>query len=231
MFTSFHQNWLRGFDLAPPPMEAKINCRACVMVNPPQNETLRDSGPFDANVKCCAYTPFVPNFALGKILLESDVDVFAALRGRVRVTPLGLIPLGNESTSPSQAHESEACGFLNAASGLCNIWESRPAVCASYHCVSVRARAGLDYWKKIEELGNQIEWTLAHEALWRMGFTIAETDQMATSDSWFEWAGREAELYERSFDLAQEISGHELRKALGGEGEALLLEIRALARG
>lgn len=244
MFTPFYQQWLKEFDLISP-RETKINCASCTMVNPPQNETLRDPGPFDAKLKCCTYIPFVPNFSLGRILNSNRLDLRSVVGTSALFSPLGLAPKTapkvSENFSSVEVNafgrdQSKRCPFLSAETSMCRIWESRPSVCASYHCVSSRGAQGLEYWKTAEELGNLIEWTLSHEALWSLGFSIEETDLMARalestdehqmSESWFEWRGREMELYQRAFEISSQVSASALRDSLGEDGESLILALQ-----
>lgn len=248
MFTSFYQRWIEDFDLVSL-RETKINCAHCTMVVPPQNETLRDQGPFDPKLKCCTYSPFLPNFTVGALLSRKSLDPFARLGTRSLITPLGFVPKQSVDSDEFGKDLKSACGFLNLEAGTCAIWSMRPSVCASYHCVSSAGARGLAYWQKIEELGNLIEWTLAHESLWQLGFTQDETDEMVKAStfeiedvseneqsaliraSWQEWSGRERELFARAYELAKGVSSESLRHSLGERGESLVSEIRDLQLG
>lgn len=197
------------------------------MVHPPQHETPRDAGPFKAHLKCCTYSPFVPNFSLGKL---------KSLRG-ANLTPLGLFPsrAQDEARVGFGTDEKQKCDFLSANGASCTIWDSRPSVCASYFCLSSRGDDGQKFWQKAETLGNMMEWTLAHEILWQMGFTPAETEEMALAGqsrdqdrierSWFEWGDRKAELFARAYEISQGMSAESVRLLLGSEGESLIAEL------
>lgn len=241
MFTPFFEKWWKAFELSPL-RETKANCASCTMVHPPQNETLRDPGPFDSNLKCCTYFPFLPNFSAGKIAGRGDVGstklVLAAERGFQ--SPLGIF--SRDEMAPSRkgfgTDPSLRCPFLTDSEKSCSIWSERPSVCASYFCVSSKGAAGLQFWSRSEELGNQIEWTVAHEALWSVGYTADETAEMLAAveardadrvaQSWLEWRGREAELYAKCLEFSESLTAERLRESLGPEGEMLIRELQRL---
>ena len=139
VFTPFYQRWWKELDLAPIG-ETKATCRACTMVKPPQNETLRDPGPFDSKLKCCTYFPFVPNFSLGKI--NHEQSALAAVRrasARGFVSPLGLFPHEEQKRArPGFGTDlSQRCPFLNESKNSCSIWTSRWGPRASSECPAV----------------------------------------------------------------------------------------------
>lgn len=186
------------------PRETRATCSTCVMARADWPRDARDPGPFDPALKCCTYEPFLPNFSIGRLLIaageDRDRDQSAILRALDRafergvVTPLGLLP--RESRVDGGAGRragfgrdpGRRCAFLSEAA-TCLIWRDRPSVCRSYFCVSDRGEAGQTQWREAERIGNEAEWTLAHELLWEMGFTQDETSTFA------EWRGREREFF------------------------------------
>lgn len=242
MFTPFYQKWWKDLGLVPL-VETKANCSSCTMVKPPQNETLRDPGPFDVKLKCCTYFPFVPNFSLGSIAAREGgrtdaASVFKSAFARGLLSPLGLFPREQQRRGRVGfgIDVNQRCPFLSDAEKSCRIWSSRPSVCASYFCVSSQGSSGLQFWSKAEELGNEIEWTVAHEALWACGFTSDETAEMLlavqsgdedrVARSWLEWRGRELELFEKCLSKSAELTVKDLRESLGESGEALIRELQ-----
>ncbi len=176
---------------------------------------------FSVDLKCCTYFPFVPNFSIGALIENGEaqqLEFLAIARRQGRTSPLGLFP-SREFEQMKHALGVEAfgrkrellCPFFNSESKSCSIWTYRPAVCASYFCQSSRANS----WKNIEAYGNLFEWTLAHEVLWRAGFTTDETDQMKQRASWFEYADQEDTLYRKSYHLACEVSSGEILELMG----------------
>ena len=178
------------------PRETRATCSSCLMASAEWPREARDVGPFESSLKCCTYEPFLPNFSVGRIL-GSGSATLEALIADGRLTPLGLIPQNSNSNSGPNLDSnsnfgrdaSKRCAFLQE--GRCSIWRDRPSVCRSYFCVSDSGSAGQAQWREAERLGNEAEWTLAHELLWEIGFTPAEV----SSGTFAEWRGREKELF------------------------------------
>lgn len=167
----------------------------------------RDAGPFKANLKCCTYEPFLPNFSIGRILKqETNLKRLEEAIRKGRLTPLGLLP-GTSESQDFGRDDVIRCSFLSggepaeAASGTavqCSIWQERPSVCRSYFCVSDRGADGQRRWKDAEEQGNRLEWTLAHEVAWDLGFTQTEIER----SDWAEWSTRKFEFFEKCAERA-----------------------------
>ncbi|MEK7358081.1 MAG: hypothetical protein AAB250_16665 [Bdellovibrionota bacterium] len=126
------------------------------------------------------------------------------------------------------------CPFYD--NGGCAIWDHRSAVCANYVCISKAGEEGLAFWAESEELGNRLEWALAHWALWQLGFTTEETDAMsefaangdreAAAKSFGEWTGREAELFAKCREVADGLEAGELMEVLGDDEELLMVSLQ-----
>lgn len=169
----------------------------------------RDEGPFDGQLKCCTYLPFLPNFTLGRLLKEGLYEVaLAEAAKRGELTPLGLLPRAKLADVENFGRDPSArCPFLvrdllRTEKTACQIWRNRPSVCRSYFCISNEGHMGQAKWKEAEEMGNELEWTLANQILWEMGFT----DDDISSKSWMEWGGREGEFYLKCADLSETLS-------------------------
>jgi len=184
----------------------------------------RDPGPFKSNLKCCTYQPYLPNFVVGELLKTGSprlVEMFDFWLGSGALQPQGLI-LGGEITSEELAEgfgtsEELLCPFLDRKSSRCTIWAARPGVCSSYQCVSQKGSRGQEFWSEIEGFLNLFEWTLAHEVLWRMGWTeddLERAEEIAgcyNDESVFlDHAGREREFYLQARDMALGISSDEM---------------------
>lgn len=216
---SFFRPWFEPL-LGDLPDETRATCNACVMVNPPAGPK-RDPGPFKADLKCCTYDPFVPNFALGALIELVNQNPSHPARAAVveilkSAEPVGYLPEQpeeNEETGEIKgfgSDESRACRFLDRKMGICTIWSHRSSVCWSYTCVSDRGLKGLEEWQELEEKGNRLEWVLAHEVLFRMGFTNDELD----SGGFHEWKGRESEFFLQCYQVAKSVGPHDIADAL-----------------
>jgi Fe-S-cluster containining protein len=182
------------------------------MARPNWPRDARDLGPFHANLKCCTFEPFLPNFTLGRMLSEGtligthDARLADAIR-KGCLTPLGLLPASDPSSFGTSEGTSEKpdfgrnlsarCSFLGERA-QCTIWMHRPSVCRSYFCVSDLGPAGQAQWKAAEEKGNELEWRLANEVAWDLGFTQDEIE----NGEWAEWRGREFEFFKKCSERA-----------------------------
>lgn len=179
---------------------------------------------FAPDLKCCTHFPYVPNFTLGALLQEkrASPQLNRALN-EGHATPLGLF------SSPNYERQKDrlgvegfgralelACPFLER--GQCAIWEKRPGVCTSYFCQSQTP----DFWKENERRVSLFEWTMAHEILWRMGFTADETRHMeelradgCIEKTWYEHRNDPLTLYRRTYELARAVTPGEIRHLMG----------------
>ncbi len=244
--TPFYARWFGTFFPDTAPEEPLSTCSNCSMVGCTSKES-KDPGPFDPNLKCCTYFPFLPNFSIATLVHDRNAAGMKLLESAPVdgvLTPLGLFPDGNRRFRQSESDDfgrdpKLKCPFLSA--GRCQIWNQRPSVCVSYHCLSTQKDIGFQYWWTHEQLGNQLEWILAHEILWRIGFTEEETGAMieAAQDGqdendidacWFEWKGRKAELFDKIREVALTITPEELRSLAGDEGLMLSNDLKELRK-
>jgi Fe-S-cluster containining protein len=216
----FYGRWLAPE--GPYPSEPQATCHECAMVRQPEASAYRES------LKCCTYFPFIPNFSIGAQLSAStaQTQILEQAFAQGVITPLGLFPsqeylhLKEELGPKAFGRNADLlCPFFN---GQCAIWEYRPGVCRSFYCLS---RNG-EYWKQTEARLNLFEWTMAHEVLWKMGFTADETRQMSDgrysspASTWFEYKNRVFELFERCFVIAQTIKKEEILHLMGSNSGA-----------
>ncbi|HVK60576.1 MAG TPA: hypothetical protein VM432_03450 [Bdellovibrionales bacterium] len=239
--TSFYARWFGPF-FPEAPKEPLATCSNCAMVGC-RSEKSRDPGPFSPDLKCCTYFPYLPNFSIAELLAKKSSTALSLLKSAPQdgvLVPLGLFPIGDRRFRQAESDDFGrdprlACPFLSE--GSCQIWEQRPTVCASYHCFSVQAEKGLEYWWTNEQLGNQLEWVLAHEILWRIGFTDDDTNAMIEAaqdgegieETWGEWRNRKAELFAKMREVALTITPDEIADLAGQEGAEMkerLFELR-----
>ncbi len=205
---SFYSQWIRTESLvAGLPDEARaFDCGSCFMLKP--RGLTRDLGPFQAHLKCCTYSPFLPSFSLGSLLETANGDLEAEKRLSdffevSKLTPWGAVPRRKQGTSICETgrHSRDACVFLSGdGCAQCTIRSHRPAVCASYVCRSNQGAQGLQAWRDFEEKLSSWETTLATLVALEAGFTLDDRD--------YEFATLEAakQFYRRAYKLAREIS-------------------------
>lgn len=175
-------NWLTR---AIPTGEATpaFDCGNCFMTKP--RGLTRDLGPFEAELKCCTYHPFLPNFTLGALMVEVDegrllAETLDLYLKDSRLTVLGAFSL-RSSTSVCETGKnfSDKCPFLK--SGRCSIHGFRPSTCSTYVCRSNTGEAGLKAWRTFERQLAKFEWSLANDVAFEIGYTKDELDATYSS--------------------------------------------------
>lgn len=191
MFAEFHRHfyrhwlaserapaWVKVVIPEPETTDESFNCGRCFMIRP--KGLTRDLGPFDAELKCCTFHPFLPNFTVGALSLEVDEgrlspESFNQFLNESRLTVIGAFSLkAATSICETGKKPSDRCPFL--ANGRCSIHAFRPSTCSSYVCRSKNGEAGIRSWRIFEERLAKFEWSMAHEAAYEIGFTKRELD-------------------------------------------------------
>jgi Fe-S-cluster containining protein len=124
---------------------------------------------WDERVKCCTYLPNLPNFLVGRVLLDEDPQaaegretVITRIKQGFAVTPWGL-----EQTHHFKLMYRQSGGFFGRAAsfrcphllarGGCGIYKNRPGVCGTYYCKHTRGSIGQHFWKMLNHWYAQIE--------------------------------------------------------------------------
>ena len=165
-----------------PPAETRATCHDCAMVLPQDEPRDLQRISFDPRVRCCSYRPQLPNFAVGEILANSSSSsAFATASIRKRIAEGDASPLGLRVDAAYQLiykHASAAsfgraqhlrCPHLEE-SGLCGIWASRPAVCATWFCKHERGRLGSRFWASLHSTLAAAEQVASRWCLEELGF-------------------------------------------------------------
>lgn len=180
--------WMEDLLQAPIEEESEATCSDCVMCVTKQTKRTPDDHLFNLHTKCCTYIPRVPNFLVGKILLDNDPSAAkgraafeAYLRDRADVRPQGLFPhndfVKNYSSDPQVfgRNQDMKCPFyLEEEGGLCGIWKHRTAICSTWFCKHVRGDTGKQFWKRVENLLGAVQISLSH---WCMHQLEAGTEE------------------------------------------------------
>lgn len=214
--------------------EGDATCSACAMVAP--SGRTRDPGPFRPDLKCCTFFPFLANFSIGAIV-EERADFLTSEGGAGFCLPLGLFasPLWSaraERWGPGAFGQSEEllCPYFHRQSRRCGIWEYRSGVCSSYFCKSQFGDLGFGFWNEMQTYLALFEWTLAHEALWRMGFTQDEIRAMESvrenpratpaeiENAWLEFGSHKNDFFMECRRKARQVSPEEVLELLGDTG-------------
>ena len=173
-----YAGWMADLLVGPIPREVEATCGDCAMVPAPGDAPDAASRAFDPSVKCCTFLPRLPNFLVGRTLLDRTASgrlgratVEARLAARQGVTPLGLgVP---EEYSARYRHAGDHDGFgrtpslrcahyLDEDGGRCGVWRNRASVCSTWFCKHVRGAVGHDFWvEALQPLLLSVEHALA----------------------------------------------------------------------
>ncbi len=137
---------------------------------------------YKVDLKCCTFQPFLPNYAVGKLLQEKNATIQSILGGHdnTLVLPIGIIPSFNYQNKFRGKKDSDfgqrkdlLCSYVGEQNGQlsCNIWKYRGAVCSNFFCKPQKGEAGKEFWAQLENLQSYVEMSLAQEALTHLDFS------------------------------------------------------------
>lgn len=191
-----YQSWIDAALSGPIPAETVATCDDCAMCG--ERAAAAGDANFDPRVKCCGYVPELPNFLVGRVLLDGDpaaqagvVSVRDRIEERFAVTPLGL------GRSKTQAllydHLTKRDGFgrntmvrcphyASSGGGSCSIWRHRNSVCATFFCKHVRGATGKRFWEALRRLLGLVEQRLAHWCLLRLDLDTESIARILQAD-------------------------------------------------
>lgn len=169
-----YRPWIASLLEGPIPAESEATCDDCAMLRPADGSAASSAGLFfDPRTKCCTYVPALPNFLVGRILLDERPDgaagrssVAARIAAGVGVVPAGLQTPPAYLTLYRNAHDafgqsaSMRCPHYLADSGGCGIWRHRQSICATWYCKHVRGEIGHRFWITLKHLLLSIERSL-----------------------------------------------------------------------
>ncbi|HUR34476.1 MAG TPA: hypothetical protein VM032_11825 [Vicinamibacterales bacterium] len=162
-----------------PPSEHTATCGSCAMLAPRDHASPAAASPdavfFDPRSKCCTYIPWLPNFLVGRALLDADpgaadgrASVLARIAAGHQVTPLGLekpptfVALYGLAASEVFGRAVDLrCPHYLTDTGGCGVWKHRMSVCATWFCKHDRGEVGMNGWTAVRHLLEAIERALA----------------------------------------------------------------------
>jgi hypothetical protein len=165
-----YEKWLAKALPRALPSEPFATCDNCTMcVNHASSPT---GVTFRPDTKCCSFSPRLPNYAVGGILLDDAPGTDEGRRTlRQRLTQTSLsTPLGlcvdPIIGSLYQAGSQEAFGRSEALrcphysvsdGGKCTIWRHRNAVCYTWFCKHERGKISHQFWGTLRDFVTAIE--------------------------------------------------------------------------
>jgi hypothetical protein len=165
--------------------EPQATCDDCVMCPKADGTQPAAAYPFNPRVRCCSYTPILPNFVVGGILTDEhpatrpgQASVRERIAAGVGVTPLGLghppaiATLHKASMNAHGRREALRCPHYVLEDSTCGIWRHRNALCATWWCKHERGAAGHQLWNILKELLTAVEQALARWCLLESDFAV-----------------------------------------------------------
>ncbi|HEX9818934.1 MAG TPA: hypothetical protein VGD07_04900 [Methylomirabilota bacterium] len=176
-----YRPWIEALVGGAIPAESEATCDRCAMLAPPPTPAAgRDRHPvaggelfFDPRIKCCTYVPALPNFLVGRILLDrapesaaGRASVEARIAAGVGVTPAGLAQppayglLYRNAADAFGRSVAMRCPHYRPDTGTCGIWRHRQSACTTWFCKYVRGTVGHRFWTALRHLLEAVERSL-----------------------------------------------------------------------
>jgi hypothetical protein len=161
------------------PLETKADCDNCSMSRPQNKAKIH----YRADLKCCTFHPFLPNYMVGAIL--SDEQSSAAhkifedkIARREYALPIGMVApvkyqleFNHREEGDFGQREDWLCPYFNREKQNCNVWRHRGVVCTTFFCKSSYGKKGLNFWDKLSSYLWYVELALLEEALVMLDFS------------------------------------------------------------
>ncbi len=192
------------------PVEARATCARCPVAAVPAPWPWS----FSPEVRCCTFTPTLPNFLAGRALLAGGAS--AEVVRRRLADPRGVSTRGIDRRDPSQPfsptefgrHTADHCPFWVGGAEACGIWADRPGVCRAWFCRHDDGLGAAVEWTALSLLVGEAE-ELVADALVALGAAsgAAPPPPAATTTSegegsaeafarWFAWCAEHAAVVE-----------------------------------
>lgn len=180
VYQNFLDRKILNLDIA----ETKATCDYCL-----RSRDKRFPYTYKANLKCCTFVPFLPNFAVGGILKE-NLDGALVIENIIKenrfALPLGVFPdfdyqyrFINKNKKDFGNREDLLCHYYDKEKSRCSIWEFRGVVCTTFFCRSDYGKSGQDLWTEMNNYLSYIEMALAEDCLVMKDFSPRDiSDQL-----------------------------------------------------
>lgn len=217
-----YAEWLGQLLGGPLPSEPRSTCGRCAMVARGPEE--QEPGPhFRADIKCCMFTPVLPNFLVGRLLRDPDPALAPGketVRQRIAesegVSANGLGLTREYADRYEQAKREGRFGlerelrcphYLEQEGGLCGIWNHRESVCTTWFCRHERGAVSRHFWHSLQQLLSVVESALAK----------ACATAIAGGAGFGSWRGQEEEFYEACARYVDELEWRDVARIGGFE--------------
>lgn len=166
--------------------ETKATCDNCLRAR-----DKRFAYTYKPELKCCTFHPYIPNFAVGGLLLSETESVgIKKLKNKILMRefafPVGLMAPFDYQFIFMTKEENQfgndqnlLCPYYDSLKNQCSIWKYRGVVCTSFYCRSDFGQDGLKFWAVLSDYLSYVEMALAEECLVQLDFSPRDlSDQL-----------------------------------------------------
>jgi hypothetical protein len=181
-----YAGWLEALVSGPLPAQPLATCDSCVQAPGGSGGfPLGHPGSFLPDIKCCGYTPFLPNFLVGRILRDDDpaagggrASVEKRIDVKIAVTPLGLLRSIPHDQLYTHLMEHRRFGkepemrcphYQPGPTANCGIWKNRNSICSTWFCRHTRGAVELAFYQHISSLLGALEYAIAFHCALELG--------------------------------------------------------------
>lgn len=182
--------------------ERKVNCSSCYR----SSFQYKGPYPYKSTLKCCTFHPYLPNYLVGGILLDSRLEIAQkilqnSIPKKIVALPIGLLPpLAYQKRFQSKSKEDFGqkkillCPYYNKDLNNCSIWPYRGAVCTAFFCQSSYGLAGKQFWKSYRDYLSYVEMAMQEEVLIQRGFSPRQVSEQL---EFINYDFKESELHKK----------------------------------
>lgn len=156
--------------------ESKLDCDACKI-----DSSLSRTDEYNKETKCCLFKPYWSSLAIGYWAQNHDVESLLKKQSdRLVFLPVGVLHTLEERReysrlSGKKMEDVKPCSFFNEEKKHCNIWQARPATCASFFCTSGYQK-GMELYSRYEDLVMGLESQLVRAWFCSLNYTDRDLD-------------------------------------------------------
>lgn len=224
--------------------EKRATCDKCLMTQ----ACIRKSDRYKADLKCCTYWPFLPNFIVGEILQDlaspgSKIILDWVDTNKDFLLPIGILPDLSYQRKFNHREKGDfgnrldfLCPYFDKIDNNCSIWRQRGSVCTSFYCRSNYGLVGKSFWNKFSNYMSYLEMALMEEALIRQDYSPRKiSDNLAyfnykahcgkipfdkLNELWDRKMTKEGiiEFYKKSYEIVQQFTPEYMLEVLGDLG-------------
>jgi hypothetical protein len=220
LYAAWMDDWLDS----PIPAESKATCANCAMLPTSDAPSFGSDHYLNPRVKCCTYVPALPNFLVGRILVDQRAEMsrgrdstLARLQRSELANPLWLEKASSYDYKYTtrknyfgKMEEMICPHYIDEQGGLCGIWLHRNGVCTTWFCKHTRGNVGFRFWTDLRDLLIQVENDLSQWCALKLDIPLKVVRDLAK----FETRGETIRLLE--IETAQpNLSRHTLQKIWG----------------